>query len=73
MGMETFGNGPVGPTINDVLVEIHTLEQKFTAEGNKDVEPSILNDVRRQLTSREITPEQARRQIYALDSSRIER
>lgn len=64
---------PAGPSINEAMVRLHQLEAQFTAEGNKDMEPDALNNIRQRLVSGEISPETALAEATALAEGRIER
>jgi len=61
------------PTMNEVMVQLHQLEARFTSEGNKDIEPDMLHNIQLRLKSGDITPKQALAEATALQEGRIER
>lgn len=68
-----FENPAQEPTMNEVMILPHQLEAQFTAEGNKDVEPDVLRNIRQRLASGQITPLEARAEAIALEEGRINR
>jgi len=68
-----FENTPQQPTLNDFYIQKNVLMAKWTAEGNKDVEPSLVEDIQRQVDAQEITPQEGIWRLQGIDAGRIER
>ncbi|MFN3188703.1 MAG: hypothetical protein ACK42D_04155 [Candidatus Paceibacteria bacterium] len=69
----SFENIPTPKNLNDFLAELNIMMSKWTAEGNKDVEPSLVMSIKMQVETLQITPEEGIRQLYVIDNERIER
>lgn len=68
-----FENIPTQPTINDFLIQFQVMMAKWTAEGNKDSEPSTASAIKIQVENREISPQEGINRLLSIDLGRIER
>lgn len=60
-------------TINDFYLKLNEMLAKWTAEGNKDSEPSFALSIKQQVEIGEITPKEGIERLQAIDDGRIER
>ncbi len=68
-----FENIPTEPSLNDFYIQLNVMLAKWTSEGNKDVEPSLVMDIKIQVESQKISPKEGIERLYAIDAGRIER
>lgn len=61
------------PTLNDFMRERQYFLAKWTAEGNKDAEPSMVEGITKKVHEGSITPREGIAQLRGIDDSRIER
>jgi hypothetical protein len=69
-----FENTPESqPNMNDFYREKNFLMAKWTSEGNKDAEPSIVAGITKEVEDQKISPAEGISRIRAIDDGRIER
>ena len=68
-----FETASYEPNLHDFLRELNVMMQKWTAEGNKDVEPSLVASLKQQVEAGELTPQTGIERLHAIDNGRIER
>ncbi|MFN3692699.1 MAG: hypothetical protein ACK4SL_01200 [Candidatus Paceibacteria bacterium] len=61
------------PTINDFMRERQYFLAKWTAEGNKDAEPSIVEGITKEVYEGIIAPREGIARLHGIDDNRIER
>jgi hypothetical protein len=59
--------------MNDFYREKNFLMAKWTSEGNKDAEPSIVAGITKEVEDQTITPAEGIARLRGIDESRIER